>query len=108
MKATLFFRWQWRFHQQPRATIERHFAWAERYFGLEAGCWTGRVAADQHTALVYSTMLAVARVAHRYQRPDLVDSRSRVLQAKSLARITECSLFSLRSRRVSTPFTSPR
>jgi hypothetical protein len=83
--ATLFFLWQWRFHQKPRATIERHFAWAKRYFGLEAGRWAGLVAAYQHTALVYSTMLGVALVAHRYQRPDLAGSRSRVLEAKSIA-----------------------
>jgi hypothetical protein len=83
--ATLFFLWQWRFHQKPRATIERHFAWAKRYFGLEAGRWAGLVAAYQHTALVYSTMLGVALVAHRYQRPDLAGSPTRVLEAKSLA-----------------------
>jgi len=83
--ATHFFLWQWRFHQKPRATIERHFAWAKRYFGLEAGRWTGLAAAYQHTALVYSTMLAVALVACRYQRPDLAGSRTQVLEAKSLA-----------------------
>ena len=83
--ATRFFLWQWRFHQKPRATIERHFAWAKRYFGLEAGRWAGLVAAYQHTALVYATMLGVALVAHRYQRPDLAGSRTRVLEAKSIA-----------------------
>lgn len=83
--ATHFLLWQWRFHQKPRATIERHFAWAKRYFGLEAGRWTELAAAYQHTALVYSTMLAVALVACRYQRPDLAGSRTQVLEAKSLA-----------------------
>jgi len=83
--ATLFFLWQWHFHQKPRATIERHFAWAKRYFGLEAGRGAGLVAAYQHTALVYATMLGVALVAHRYQRPDLAGSRTRVLEAKSIA-----------------------
>ena len=83
--VTLFFLGQWRFHQKPRGTIERHFAWAKRYFGLEAGRWAGLVAAYQHTALVYSTMLGVALVAHRYQRPDLAGSRTRVLEAKSIA-----------------------
>lgn len=34
--ATLFFLGQWRFHQRPRAIIERHFAWVKRYFGLES------------------------------------------------------------------------
>jgi len=77
--ATLFFLNQWRFHLGPRATIERHFAWAKRYFGLESARWTGWVAAYQHTALVYSVMLGVALVAHRHQRPELAGSRMRVL-----------------------------
>jgi hypothetical protein len=77
--ATLFFLNQWRFHLGPRATIERHFAWAKRYFGLERARWSGLVAAYQHTALVYSVMLGVALVAHRYQRPELAGSRMRVL-----------------------------
>lgn len=83
--ATLFFLNQWRFHLRPRTTIERHFAWAKRYFGLEAGRWAGLVAAYQHTALVYSVMLGVALVAHRYQRPELAGSRTRVLALKTLA-----------------------
>jgi hypothetical protein len=83
--ATHFFLWQWRFHQKPRTTIERHFAWAKRYFGLEAGRWAGLVGAYQHTALIYCTMLGVALVAHRYQRPDLAGSRAQVLEAKSIA-----------------------
>lgn len=33
--ATLFFLDQWRFHMGLQAIIERHFAWAECYFGLE-------------------------------------------------------------------------
>lgn len=82
--ATPFFLWQWRFAMRPRAAIERHYAWAKRYFGLEAGRWRGRVAAYQHTALVYSAMLGVALVAHRYQRPELMGSRSSVLACKTL------------------------
>jgi hypothetical protein len=82
--TTLFFIDQWRFHVRPRAIIERHFAWAKRYFGLEQAHWAGLVAAYQHTALVYSTMLAVALIAHRYQRPDLAGSRTRVLALKTL------------------------
>ena len=82
--ATLFFLDQWRFHQRPRATIERHFAWAKRYFGLEAGRWCGLVAAYQHTALVYSVMLAVALIAHRYQRPEWSGSRAHVLALKTI------------------------
>ena len=62
--VTLFFLNQWRFHRRPRAIIERHFAWAKRYFGLEATRWVS-VAAYQHTTLVYSVMLGVALVAHR-------------------------------------------
>jgi Transposase DDE domain len=83
--ATLFFVDQWRFHLRPRSTIERHFAWAKRYFGLESARWTGLVAAYQHTALVYATMLAVALIAHRYQRPELAGSPTRVLALKTLA-----------------------
>jgi hypothetical protein len=82
--ATLFFLKQWRFHLRPRATIERHFAWAKRYFGLETARWRGLVAAYQHTALVYSVMLGVALVAHRYQRPELAGSRARVLAVKTV------------------------
>ena len=82
--ATLFFIDQWRFHLRPRAIIERHFAWAKRYFGLESARWQGLVAAYQHTALVYSVMLGVALVAHRYQRPDLAGSRTRVLALKTI------------------------
>jgi hypothetical protein len=77
--ATLPFIRQWRFHLKFRAVIERHFAWAKRYFGLEAARWKGLVAAYQHTALVYSVMLGVALTAYRFQRPDLAGSRMKVL-----------------------------
>jgi hypothetical protein len=83
--ATLFFIDQWRFHLRPRAIIERHFAWAKRYFGLESARWQGLVAAYQQTALVYSVMLGIALVAHRYQRPDLAGSRSKVLALKTIS-----------------------
>lgn len=83
--ATLFFAEQWRFHLRPRAAIERHFAWAKRYFGLESAHWAGLVAAYQHTALVYATMLAVALIAHRYHRPELAGSRTNVLALKTLS-----------------------
>jgi len=82
--ATLFFIDQWRFHLRPRAIIERHFAWAKRYFGLESARWQGLVAAYQQTALVYTVMLGVALVAHRYQRPDLAGSRTKVLALKTI------------------------
>jgi hypothetical protein len=81
--ATLFFLDQWRFHSAPRTIIERHFAWAKRYFGLETARWQGLVAAYQHTTLVYATMLAVALIAHRSGRPDLAGSRYRVLNVRS-------------------------
>jgi hypothetical protein len=77
--ATLPFIRQWRFHLKFRTVIERHFAWAKRYFGLEAARWKGLVAAYQHTALVYSVMLGVALTAHRFQRPELAGARMRVL-----------------------------
>jgi hypothetical protein len=77
--ATLPFIRQWRFHLKFRTVIERHFAWAKRYFGLEAARWKGLIAAYQHTALVYSVMLGVALTAHRFQRPELAGSRMRVL-----------------------------
>jgi hypothetical protein len=82
--ATLFFLDQWHFHMGPRAIIERHFAWAKRYFGLESARWRGLVAAYQHTALVYSVMLGVALTAHRLQRPELAGSRTKVLAMKTL------------------------
>lgn len=77
--ATLPFIRQWRFHLKFRTVIERHFAWAKRYFGLEAARWKGLSSAYQHTALVYSVMLGVALTAHRFQRPDLAGSRMKVL-----------------------------
>ena len=77
--ATLPFIRQWRFHSKFRTVIERHFAWAKRYFGLEAARWKGMVAAYQHTALVYSVMPGVALTAHRFQRPELAGSRLKVL-----------------------------
>ncbi len=80
--ATRFFINQWRFHMRPRAIIERHFAWAKRYFGLEAARWRGLIAAYQHTALVYAVMLGVALTAHRFQRPELAGSRAKVLALK--------------------------
>jgi hypothetical protein len=82
--ATRFFVNQWRFHLRPRATIERHFAWAKRYFGLESARWAGLVAAYQQTALVYSTMLIVAILAHRYQRPELATAPTHVLVRKTI------------------------
>ncbi len=83
--ATLFFLDQWSFHLRPRSNIERHFAWAKRYFGLESAHWLGLIAAYQHVALVYCAMLAVAIIAHRYQRPELAGSKARVLALKTVS-----------------------
>ena len=68
-----------RFHLKFRSVIERHFAWAKRYFGLESAHWKGLCAAYQHTALVYSVMLGVVLTVHRFQRPELAGSRKKVL-----------------------------
>jgi hypothetical protein len=78
--ATLFFLEQWhRLVIVPRKAIERHFAWAKRYFGLKYfQCYTlQRVA--QFVLLTYCAMLIVALAAARYQRLDLVGRRSMVL-----------------------------
>lgn len=82
--ATPFFLNQWHFHLRPCAIIERHFAWANRHFGLESAPWRGITAAYQHTALVFSVMLDVAIVAHRSQRPELGGCRVRVLTITTL------------------------
>lgn len=78
--ATLFFLGQWRHYVLgPRSAIERHFAWAKRYFGLnDFQCFT-YVRVSQFILLTYIVVLAVALTAQRYQRPDLVRSRSKVL-----------------------------
>ncbi len=83
--ATLPFIRRWRHYLGFRAVIERHFAWAKRYFGLESAQWKGMIAAWQHTALVYSVMLGVALTAHRFQRPELAGSRMKVLAINSPA-----------------------
>jgi len=78
--ATLFFVHQWwRLVIVPRTAIERHFAWSKRYFGLKYfQCFTfPRVA--QFVLLTYLAILAVALAAYRYQRPDLVTRRARVI-----------------------------
>ena len=82
--ATLFFIDQWHFHKRFRTVIERHFAWAKRYFGLNDGRCQGCVAITQHVALVYAVMLGVALAAERHGRPDLRLSRKGVLAAKTL------------------------
>lgn len=62
----------------PRTAIERHFAWAKRYFGLDDfQCFT--LLRVQFVLLVYIAILAVALAATRYQRPDIRRSRSMVI-----------------------------
>ena len=78
--ATLFFLEQWqRLVIGPRTAIERHFAWAKRYFGLaDFQCFT-LLRVMQFVLLVYIAILVVALAATRYQRPDLRRSRSMVI-----------------------------
>ena len=78
--ATLFFLEQWwRLVIIPRTAIERHFAWMKRYSGLKYfQCFT-LMRVTQFVTLTYIAALAVALAAQRYQRPDLLRSRSMVL-----------------------------
>jgi len=74
-----FLRQWWRLVIQPRTDIERHFAWIKRYFGLKYfQCFTF-LRVCQFVLLTYIAALAVALAAQRYDRPDLVRSRSMVL-----------------------------
>ena len=78
--ATPFFIGQWRHYVLgPRSDIERHYAWAKRYFGLKYfQCYT-LMRVTQFVLLTYIVIAAVAVAAGRYQRPDLVRSRGQVL-----------------------------
>jgi hypothetical protein len=78
--ATPFFIGQWRHYVLgPRSAIERHYAWAKRYFGLKYfQCYT-LMRVTQFILLTYIVIAAVAVAAGRYQRPDLVRSRGQVL-----------------------------
>jgi hypothetical protein len=80
----LFFIDQWRFHKRFRTVIERHFAEAKRYFGLNDSRCQDCVTITQHVALVYAVMLRVALAAERCGCPDLRLSRKDVLAAKTL------------------------
>jgi hypothetical protein len=77
--ADLFFIRQWRDLMNPRANIERHFAWMKRYFGLKYFRVQGYLAVTQFVFRVYIAALAVAFIAMRHQRPDLATSRLKVL-----------------------------
>jgi len=78
--ATPFFLEQWqRLVTAPRTAIERHFAWAKRYFGLKGfQCFT-LLRVMQFVLLTYIAILAVALAAVRYQRPELRRARSMVI-----------------------------
>lgn len=78
--ATLFFLEQWkRLVIDPRSDIERHFAWAKRYFGLKYFQAFTFERVFQYVVLTYIAILAVAFAAQRCQRPELVRSRALVL-----------------------------
>lgn len=76
--ATFFFIGQWKRLLRPRTAIERYFARLKRYFGLELKA-EGLVTAWRCAFLANISMLAVAMIAHRYQRPDLALKKSKVL-----------------------------
>jgi hypothetical protein len=69
--ATPFFIGQWRHCVLgPRSAIERHYAWAKRYFGLKYfQCYTF-MRVTQFILLTYIVIAAVAVAAARYQRPE--------------------------------------
>lgn len=69
----------WRAFMRPRATIERFFAWAKRYYKLKYFKVQGQAAISRHVLGVYIAMLLVGWVAWQAKRPDLMRSPSRVL-----------------------------
>jgi hypothetical protein len=69
----------WRAFMRPRATIERFFAWAKRYYKLKYFKVQGQAAIVSHVLAVYIAMLLVGWVAWQAKRPDLMRSPSRVL-----------------------------
>jgi hypothetical protein len=77
--ATLFFLDQWQRMRAPRSAIERYFAFLKRYYGLKFFQVQGLAAVWQYALLIHAAMLAVAVVADRSGRPDLMTSRAHVL-----------------------------
>ena len=77
--VTLHFIWAWEGLMGPRSDIERHFAWAKRYFGLKYFQVEGWLNVMTYACCTYSAILAVAVVAYRCQRPELARSRTNVL-----------------------------
>jgi hypothetical protein len=77
--ATLFFLDQWRRLRAPRTAAERCFAFLKRYDGLTYVQVTGWEAVWRSALLIHTAMLAVAVIAYRLNRPDLMTSRAHVL-----------------------------
>ncbi len=77
--ATLFFLDQWHWLRAPRSAVERFFAFLKRYYGLKDFQVKGWEAVWRYALLVHAAMLAVALIAYRQNRPDLMTSRSQVL-----------------------------
>jgi len=77
--VTVEFILQWEGLMAPRSDIERHFAWAKRYFGLKFFQLQGWLNVMTYACCIYSSILTVAIVAYRCQRPDLARSRTNIL-----------------------------
>jgi len=77
--VTLEFIVAWEGLMAPRSDIERHFAWAKRYFGLKYFQIEGWLNMMTYACCTYIAILAVAVVAYRCQRPELARSRTQVL-----------------------------
>jgi len=77
--ATRFFLDQWRRLRAPRSAVERCFAFLKRYYGLKYFQVEGLAAVWRYALLVHAAMLAVALIAYRCGRPDLMTRRAEVL-----------------------------
>jgi hypothetical protein len=78
LDAVPFLTW-WPIGYALRAAIERFFAVAKRYYGLDTAHAAARDAVLRRTALTFAASLAVALAAHRCGAPDLRLSPTRVL-----------------------------
>ncbi len=77
--ATPVFLDQWRRRRAPRSAVERYFAFLKRYDGRKYFSVPGWEAVWRDAPLVNAAMLAVALIAYRENRPDLMTGRSQVL-----------------------------
>lgn len=77
--VTIEFILEWEGLMGPRSDIERHFAWTKRYFWLKYFQIEGWLNVMTYACCTYIAILAVAIVAYRCQRPELVRSRTNVL-----------------------------